>query len=110
MAINLVDTTLMLPLNIFSNIPSTSAPIGTDVPRIVSGDVGDKSCPDGAQPAMIIRHAQLTAEGRDKSQGVSQHRSQEEKTLPNPDDSLEKFLVIIVFILVMHFVFMKLRK
>lgn len=110
MAINLVDTTLMLPLNIFQKIPSTSEPMGTDVPGIVSGSVGDKSCPIGAQPAMIIRHAQLTAEGQDKSQGVTQHRSQEEKTLPNPDDSLTTFLVIIVFILVMHLVFMKLRK
>lgn len=110
MAINLVDTTLMLPINIFSNISSTSAPMGADVPRIVSGAVGDKSCHDGVQPAMIIRHAQLTAEGQDKSQGVSQQRSQEEKTLPNPDDSLTTFLVIIVFILVMHLVFMKLRK
>lgn len=110
MAINLVDTTLMLPLNIFSNIPSTSARMSDDVPRIVSGTVGNQSCPGGAQPAMIIRHAQLTAEGQDKSQGVTQHKSQEEKTQLAPNDSLETFLVIIVFILVMHLVFIKLRK
>lgn len=110
MEINLVDTTLMLPLNIFSNIPSTSAPMGADVPRILAGNNGNKSCQAGAQPAMIIRHAQLTAEGQDKSQGVTQHRSKEEKTQLSPDDSLTTFLVIIVFILVMHLVFMKLRK
>lgn len=110
MAINLADTTLMLPLNIFSNIPSTSAPISDDVPRILAGSIGNQSCPGRAQPAMIIRHAQLTAEGQDKSQGITQHRSLEEKTLPNPDDYLTTFLVIIVFILVMHLVFMKLRK
>lgn len=110
MAINLVDTTLILPLNIFSNIPSTSAPISTDVPGILACSKGNQSCLAEAQPAMIIRHAQLTAEGQDKSQGVTQHKSQEERALPNPDDSLETFLVIIVFILVMHLVFMKLRK
>ena len=110
MAINLVDTTLVLPVNIFNDIPSTSAPMGSDVPRILAGSKANQSCLAGAQPAIIIRHAQLTAEGQDKSQGVTQHRSQEEKTLPNPDDSLTTFLVIIVFILVMHLVFIKLRK
>lgn len=110
MEINLVDTTLILPLNIFSNIPSTSAHISTDVPRILACSKGNQSCQACAQPAMIIRHAQLTAEGQDKSQGVTQRKHQEEATRKPPDDSLETFLVIIVFILVMHLVFMKLRK
>lgn len=110
MAINLVDTTLILPLNIFSKITSTSSPISDDVPRILAGSMNNQSCPVASQPAMIIRHAQLTAEGRDQSQGVTQHKSQEGKTQQNPDDSLNTFLVIIVFILVMHLVFMKLRK
>jgi hypothetical protein len=110
MAINLVDTTLMLPVNIFNDIPSTSAPMGSNVPRILTGSKGNQSCLAGAQPAVIIRHAQLSAETRDKSQGVTQQKSQEEKAQLAPDDSFETFLVIIVFILVMHLVFMKLRK
>lgn len=110
MAINLVDTTLLLPLNMFSNIPSTSSPISADVPRILAGSMNIQSCPAGVQPAMIIRHAHLTAEGQDKSQGVTQHKSHEEKTQQNPSDSLTTFLVIIVFILVMHLVFIKLRR
>lgn len=110
MAINLVDTTFMLPINIFSNIPSTSSPMGSDVPRILEGSQVNQSCPATSQPAMIIRHAQLTAEGQDQSQGVTQHKSQEEKTRQNPDDSLFTYFIIIVFILVMHLVFIKLRK
>lgn len=110
MAINLIDTTFMIPVNIFSNVPSTSAPIGSDVPGILAGSMNNQSCPAASQPAMIIRHAQLTAEGQDKSQGVTLHKSQEEKTRQNPDDSLITFFIIIVFILVMHLVFIKLRK
>lgn len=110
MAVNLADTTFIVPGNIFCEIPSTSSPISAYVPVIYHGTMDKQSYPGSLQPTMIVRHTQLTAESNDNAQGEKQSRHQVDKAQKPQDDSLITFLIIIVFILVMRLVFFRLNR